>query len=272
MRVALFTTCLDNTVSPRTGKAITEVLHRLGHQVSRPDLACCGQTPLDTGRDRDSHAMTSRFATSFADADAVVTQSAAAAARVADYYTYAAATNRDQKLAHTVADIITNLFDFTELLVERLHVTDVGAHFPYEVAYHPTCSIPPATRETRRCTRLLRAVRGLRLSQPSELRYRHRHDTIAEADIHAGTHALYARRVSLWRPQILTAADSACLAHLGDVTTLTGHPIKTVHLAEILADTGTRDRGDQVREPSNEPPGNSSLGSVGSIDSPGAGA
>ena len=42
------------------------------------------------------------------------------------------------------------LFELSELLVDRLGVTDVGAHFPHRVAYHPTCHSLRVTARRRR--------------------------------------------------------------------------------------------------------------------------
>ncbi|KOG37218.1 hypothetical protein AQJ84_24260 [Streptomyces resistomycificus] len=41
MRLALFITCFNDTVFPCTGRAVTELLERLGHTVEFPQ----GQTP-----------------------------------------------------------------------------------------------------------------------------------------------------------------------------------------------------------------------------------
>ncbi|MDQ5808346.1 MAG: (Fe-S)-binding protein, partial [Actinomycetota bacterium] len=44
MRVALFVTCFNDTLFPGTGRAVVEVLERLGHEVAFPEeQTCCGQ-------------------------------------------------------------------------------------------------------------------------------------------------------------------------------------------------------------------------------------
>ena len=50
MQVALFVTCLGDTVFPEAPKATVTVLERLGHAVVFPrDQTCCGQLHLNTG-------------------------------------------------------------------------------------------------------------------------------------------------------------------------------------------------------------------------------
>ena len=50
MRIALFVTCLNDTLFPRTGQAVVSLLRRLGHEVDFPmEQTCCGQMHLNTG-------------------------------------------------------------------------------------------------------------------------------------------------------------------------------------------------------------------------------
>ena len=47
MRIALFVTCLADTLYPETGQAVVRVLERLGHQVAFPvQQTCCPLTTL----------------------------------------------------------------------------------------------------------------------------------------------------------------------------------------------------------------------------------
>ena len=46
MKVALFVTCLNDTMYPKTGKATVQLLRRLGVEVDFPKAqTCCGQMP-----------------------------------------------------------------------------------------------------------------------------------------------------------------------------------------------------------------------------------
>ncbi len=50
MRIALFVTCLGDTLYPETGKATVALLERLGHEVVFPaEQTCCGQMHINTG-------------------------------------------------------------------------------------------------------------------------------------------------------------------------------------------------------------------------------
>lgn len=55
MRIALFVTCLADTLFPTAAIATVEVLERLGHQVVFPDRqTCCGQMHVNTGYLREA--------------------------------------------------------------------------------------------------------------------------------------------------------------------------------------------------------------------------
>ena len=60
------------------------------------------------------------------------------------------------------------VFEFTELLVDVLGVTDVGATFARRVTYHPTCHSLRSLRVGDRPLQLLRAVKGIELVELPE--------------------------------------------------------------------------------------------------------
>ena len=55
MRIALFVTCLADTLFPDVGRATVVLLERLGHRVDFPQAqTCCGQMHVNTGYQRDA--------------------------------------------------------------------------------------------------------------------------------------------------------------------------------------------------------------------------
>src|SRR4051794_41286931 len=62
MRIALFITCLADTLFPQTGRATVEVLERLGHEVAFPEeQTCCGQMHANTGYRQEAIPLVRRF-------------------------------------------------------------------------------------------------------------------------------------------------------------------------------------------------------------------
>jgi len=55
VRIALFVTCLADTLFPGVGRATVRLLERLGHRVEFPQAqTCCGQMHINTGYVRDA--------------------------------------------------------------------------------------------------------------------------------------------------------------------------------------------------------------------------
>ncbi|MDQ0830809.1 heterodisulfide reductase subunit B [Streptomyces achromogenes] len=164
MRIALFITCFNDMMFPRTGQAVTELLERLGHTVEFPQgQTCCGQMHFNTGYRPETLPMVSRFAEVFAGYDAVVTPSGSCAGMVRDHHRVVAAQFGDRELVGAVEQVVSTVYELSELLVDVLGLTDVGARFPHRVTYHPTCHSLRMLRVGDRPLRLLRAVKDIDL-------------------------------------------------------------------------------------------------------------
>ncbi|WP_067457560.1 (Fe-S)-binding protein [Actinomadura macra] len=232
MKVALFLTCVNDTMYPGTGRATVRLLRRLGHDVDFPlAQTCCGQMHLNTGYRRQALRLVEGFAETFAPYEAVVTPSASCGAMIRDWH---------PRLAPRAAGVASRVYELSEFLVDVLGVTDVGAYFPHRVAYHPTCHSLRMLRVGDRPLRLLREVRGLDLADlPDAAECCGFGGTFAlkNAEVSAAMCADKVAAVRRTRAEALCAADNSCLAHIGGALTRTRAGVRTVHLAEILAST-----------------------------------
>ncbi|WP_069467624.1 (Fe-S)-binding protein, partial [Actinacidiphila rubida] len=168
MRVALFVTCVNDLVYPRTGQAVVRLLERLGVEVDFPSgQTCCGQAHYNTGYRHQAEPLAARYTTVFAGYDAIVTPSGSCAAMVRHHYPrmarLAAGEGRPHALPEQAVHDLPHTYELTEFLTDVLHVTDVGAYFPHTVTYHPTCHGLRMLGLGDRPRRLLQAVRGLEL-------------------------------------------------------------------------------------------------------------
>ena len=83
MRVALFVTCFNDTLFPEAGRAVVEVLERVGCEVEFPlEQTCCGQMHVNSGYEHEATGLMARFSRVFAGYDAVVSPSASCVAHV----------------------------------------------------------------------------------------------------------------------------------------------------------------------------------------------
>jgi len=243
MRIALFTTCVGDTLFPAAGIATTRLLERLGHEVSFPEAqTCCGQMHLNSGYERQALRLARSFVDAFAsvDADAIVAPSGSCAAMIRDQYPGLAKRSGEQRLEADVASLVARTFELSEFLVNELGIVDVGAYYPHRVTYHPTCHSLRLLRVGDAPLRLLRAVRALTLVELGEERSCCGFGgtfAIKNADVSAAMLTDKMRAILDTGAEVCTAVDSSCLMHIGGGLRRERAGVGTVHLAEILAST-----------------------------------
>ena len=80
MRVALLVTCVNDAMFPDTGRAVVDLLTRLGVDVEFPlAQTCCAQPMVNTGYLDEAVPVVRTFVDAFAGYDAVVTPSGSCA-------------------------------------------------------------------------------------------------------------------------------------------------------------------------------------------------
>jgi L-lactate dehydrogenase complex protein LldE len=246
MRASLFVTCLADTMFPDVGRATVTLLRRLGVEVDFPmEQTCCGQMHVNTGYANEAVELARRFVRAFGDAELIVVPSASCVGTVREEYPRLAAMAGDPGLEHAVAEIVPRTCELTELLVDHLGVTDVGAVFPHAVTYHPTCHSLRALGLGDRPLRLLRAVRGLELRElPGATECCGFGGTFAVKNADTSL-AIAADKVSAileTGAEFCVAVDSSCLMHIGGALDRRRpqrpRTVSTIHLAEVLAHGG----------------------------------
>ncbi|HST66428.1 MAG TPA: (Fe-S)-binding protein [Mycobacteriales bacterium] len=239
MRVALFLTCLVDAVVPAAGRATVELLERLGHEVEFPSgQTCCGQMHINTGYAAEAVGLVRRHVETFEPYEAVVAPSGSGVGSVRHQHAQVARDAGDDELARRAAAVAAKTYELSELLVDVLGVTDVGASYPHRVTYHPTCHSLRLLRVGDKPLQLLRSVRGIDLVElPGAEECCGFGGTFAvkNADTSTAMLADKMRAVLDTRAEVCTAGDSSCLLHIGGGLSRLRTGVRTVHLAEILA-------------------------------------
>jgi L-lactate dehydrogenase complex protein LldE len=239
MRIALFVTCLNDTLFPATGVATVRLLERLGHRVEFPPAqTCCGQLHFNSGYQAEALGLARRFVRTFADAEVVAAPSGSCAAMVHEFYPYLAEQAGDASFAREVAALAPRVLELSQLLVGRLGVEDVGASFPQRVVYHPTCHSLRLLRVGDAPLRLLRAVGGLELAElPAAEECCGFGGTFAVKNADTSS-AMVADKVDAilgTGADVVAALDNSCLMNIGGALSRRGARVRPLHLAEILA-------------------------------------
>jgi L-lactate dehydrogenase complex protein LldE len=241
LKIALFITCLGDTLFPETGRATVRLLERLGHEVVFPaDQVCCGQMHANSGYSEDASKLLRRFVAVFGDssADAIVAPSGSCIAMVRHHYPRLAAESGDASLEREVRDLAERTYELSEFLVGTLGVEDVGAYFPHRVTYHPCCHAARMLGVGDAPLRLLRRVRGIELvALPDAETCCGFGGTFAvkNAGVSAAMLTDKVQHILDTEAELCTALDSSCLMHMAGALERLQTGVGTVHLAEILA-------------------------------------
>lgn len=239
MLISLFITCYNDTLFPETGKAVVTVLERLGHQVEfRAAQTCCGQMHFNTGYPAEALVLMRRMLEVFRGADVIAVPSASCVAMMRDHYPKMAAESGEAALQTEVAGFLGRVFEFSELLVDKLGVTDVGASFPHRVTLHTSCHSLRSLHLTDQPVQLLTAVRGIDfVALP-------RNDdccgfggtfAVKNADVSTAMGTEKIANIVETHAEVCVAGDNSCLMHIGGLMHRNGVPVRCLHLAEILA-------------------------------------
>lgn len=251
MRIAIFITCFNDALFPRTGKAMVGILEALGLAPNFPlAQTCCGQIHFNTGYREEGLKLAERFVEVFRDYDAVVAPSASCVSMVREQYPVLAEEAGREETRIALKEVGGRTFEFSEFLTASLGVEDLGVSFPHRVTYHPTCHSTRGINVGDAPLRLLRAVHGLELlplAEPGECCGFGGTFSVKNPDTSLAMMADKIEAVRASGAAVLTAVDNSCLMHLAGGMRrsnllcesgrqpVPGKKIRVMHLAEILA-------------------------------------
>ena len=239
--VALFATCITDTMKPSVPIATVKLLERLGCRVSYPERqTCCGQIMTNTGYWDEAVPTVRNYVRSFEDYDYIVAPSGSCVGSVREQHPMLARHAGDAGLERDATAAASRTYELSEFLVDVLGVTDVGAYFPHRVTYHPTCHSVRIAKVGDRPLRLLREVRGIDpidLPKAEECCGFGGTFSVKNPDVSIAMASDKARHVRTTGAEYLVAGDHACLMNIGGVLHRGRSGVKTIHLAEILAAT-----------------------------------
>lgn len=236
MRISLFIPCFIDQLAPRVGVATAEVLTRLGHAVEfREAQTCCGQPSFNSGQWDVARPAAIRALEVFRGAEAVVGPSGSCVAMMRVFYPKLLEGTPHEAEAR---DLGSRTFEFSEFLVTKLGVEDVGARFAKKVTYHDGCHSLRELRLKEEPRRLLKAVKGLELIEAEE------------GESCCGFGGLFSAKfpmISTAMAQVkggallrtgadcVISSDPSCLLQIGGWLSREGKLVRTLHIAEVLA-------------------------------------
>jgi len=232
--VSLFIPCFVDLLYPRVCISIVEILEQLGHKIDfAEELNCCGQPAFNSGYWPEARELALPVIQRFQNADAVVIASGSCGAMLKVFYPQLFAGTENEAAAKALS---AKCFEFSDFLVTKLGVTDLGARFPAKVTFHDGCHGLRELGIKKGPRLLLEKVRDLELVEMKE----------AVCCGFGGTFAVKFPMISTAMGEVkcsqaietgadyIVSSDSSCLMHIQGLLDRQGKPIKTIHLAQVL--------------------------------------
>jgi L-lactate dehydrogenase complex protein LldE len=233
--VALFVTCMVDTVTPDTGVAAVRLLEAAGCAVEFPEAqTCCGQPAVSAGEPEAAARLARHFVAVFEPYDAVVAPSGSCAAMVHHWYTRLL----DGGWRERAAALADRTYELSQYLVDVLDRADLGAHVDGRVTVHDACH-GLRNLGVGDAPRALLAAAGAEIVEMDEAQtccgfggtFAVNHGEIATPLADAKL-AFASSTGADW----LVACDQACLLHLeGRRRRVGADGPRPVHIADLLA-------------------------------------
>lgn len=236
MNVSLFIPCFIDQLYPNTAMNTIKVLEKAGCKVFyNPEQTCCGQPAFNSGFWDEAKSVGQKFINDFPDDMPIVSPSGSCVGMVKTYYndlfTNAVSHNKCRSIQN-------NMYELSDFLVNVLGIEDFGASLPAKATYHDACAALRECGVKQSPRTLLKNVKGLELTELNDV------ETCCGF---GGTFAVKFESISAAMGQqkvnnametgaeILISTDASCLLHLQGYIDKQKLPLKTMHLADVLA-------------------------------------
>ena len=236
-RVSLFVTCIVDQLFPKVGMAMADVLERAGYELDFPEAqTCCGQPAFNSGYRAEARQVARHFLRVFSEAEYVVVPSGSCTSMITHHF--AELFHKDAAMLEAAHAIEPKVWEFSKFLLEVACVDDFGACFEDIVTYHDSCHALRELGVKDGPRRLLSKVRGL------ELREMDKADeccgfggtfSVKFADVSGGMARTKVDSILRTGARTVVSIDSSCLMQIQGALSRVGAPVRTMHLAEILA-------------------------------------
>lgn len=236
-RVQLFVTCLVDTFFPEVGMAMVDVLRRAGAEVDFPrDQTCCGQPTFNAGLRGEARKIAEHTIKVFETAPGDVVLPSGSCAHMIRH-NYAELFSDDPAWLPRAHALAARTYEFTEYMVDVLHLSDVGARWNGALTYHPTCHLHRGLGVDRQPRLLLSNVAQAEVRELPEAQ-----DCCGFGGIFSVEHPelsaemLHRKMKNLESTQVptLVVCDAGCLMHIQGGLHRNGMPQRVHHIAEIL--------------------------------------
>ncbi|MBK9603617.1 MAG: (Fe-S)-binding protein [Anaerolineales bacterium] len=237
-QVQLFVTCLVDSFFPQTGEAVVNILHRLGIDVDfAPDQTCCGQPQFNAGLRKDARAIAEHTIRTFENTTGdIVTPSGSCAHMFR--HNYPEIFEGDSLWLPRAKALAERTYEFTEYLVDKLNVTDLGATWDGPITYHPSCHTLRGIDVDRQPRELLANVKGATLVELPQAEECCGFGGIMSVE-HPELSAEWLKRkisnLEMSQAPVMVVTDAGCRMHIAGGLNRQKKSQRVMHIAEVLS-------------------------------------
>ena len=236
MKVQLFIPCFIDQLYPHTAFNMIKVLEKACCEVNyNTNQTCCGQPAFNAGFRDTSREVCTKFMKDFAGADYIVAPSASCIGFIRNYYPK---LFENSVVHNEVKELGKRSYEFSEFLTDVLKIENYGAELNAKATYHDSCAALRECRIKDGPRRLLSKVKGLELVEMNDV------ETCCGF---GGTFAVKFEGISIGMAdqkinnalatgaEYIISTDQSCLMQLDGYIKGKGLPLKTMHIADVLA-------------------------------------
>jgi L-lactate dehydrogenase complex protein LldE len=237
MKIDAFIPCFIDQLYPETAAAFITVLEKAGCEVRyNPEQTCCGQPSFNSGYWKETKTLATKFLNDFNTAEIIVSPSASCTGFVKNYYQKL--FESDEKQLNRSREIATRIFEFSDFLVNHLKVEEFGSVFNHKVTFHDSCAGLREYGIKNEPRILLQNVKGLELVEMENT------DTCCgfggtfAAKFHSISTAMTEQKVENalnTGAEYIVSTEASCLMNIQAYIKKQKLPVKTIHLADVLA-------------------------------------
>ncbi|GAB3527937.1 (Fe-S)-binding protein [Pontibacter brevis] len=237
--VDIFIPCFVDQLFPETGMNMVKVLEKVGCEVNyNPNQTCCGQPAFNAGFFDEAREVANKFLDDFSNETShyIVAPSASCVGMVRNAYQDIFV--KSSKLVKYRA-MQKKVYELTEFLTDVLGVTAIpGAALQGKFTYHDSCSALRECGIKEGPRALLSKVQGLEMVEMEDSETCCGFGGTFAVKFEAISTAMAEQKVEnaiATGADYIVSTDSSCLMHLEAYIQKQNKPIKTMHIADVLA-------------------------------------
>ena len=239
MTVDVFIPCFIDQLYPETGFNFIKILEKAGCTVNyNPEQTCCGQPSFNSGYWKETKTLAVKFLKDFQNSDIIVSPSASCTGFIKNYYKKL--FEKDKNQLGKVNELTPRIFEFSDFLVNHIKKTEFGSVFPHKVTFHDSCAGLREYGIKNEPRELLGKVNGLELVEMEDTTTCCGFGGTFAAKFHHISTAMTEQKVEralTTGAEYIVSTEASCLMNIQAYINKQKLPVKTIHLADVLAFT-----------------------------------